>query len=244
MDHEVAVSTKAAERYLLGEMNDDERDGYEEHFFGCPECAETVKGAARFRDAARQLLREEEVGRPSAAEGRSEEGSGSDLRRMDWRALFWPIPVGAAASILAVVGLTGYQSLIVMPRLRGELREARTIQPAPSYFLTVSRSEVPAVRVAAGQRVVVLTLSRSSGQSSPYYGCEVRGADGRTASRAVLPAPPRGEELQILLPVQVMRPGRYVLAVAGLESPSSSEPAAEPVLYHFTLEREGEEPRM
>ena len=240
MDHRAAVSTSAAERYLLGEMNEEERDQYEEHFFGCPECAEAVKATAGFRDAAEQVLREQ-AGRPAPAEEHSEQDDeGSRLRWIDWRALFWPIPAGAAASILAVLGLTAYQGLVVLPRLQGELREADTIQPAPSYFLSVSRSEVPLVQVTAGQQLVVLTLSRSSERSFPYYLCEVRAAEGGTVSRAAVPGPPPGEELQILLPVQGIPAGSYALAVAGLESASSSEPALEPVLYHFTLEREAD----
>ena len=34
----------AAERYLLGELTDAERDQFEEHFFDCSACADDVRG--------------------------------------------------------------------------------------------------------------------------------------------------------------------------------------------------------
>ncbi len=46
MEHKTAIKTLAAERYLLGEMPDEERDEFEAHYFTCTECAEEVRHAA------------------------------------------------------------------------------------------------------------------------------------------------------------------------------------------------------
>ena len=46
MDHEVASTTHAVERYLLGEMPSPERDAFEEHYFACTECAEGVRSGS------------------------------------------------------------------------------------------------------------------------------------------------------------------------------------------------------
>ena len=46
MDHETAVRLQAAERYLLDQFSPEERRGFEEHFFGCPECADQVRAAS------------------------------------------------------------------------------------------------------------------------------------------------------------------------------------------------------
>ncbi len=54
MNHRFAIESEAAERYVLGEMNDFERDAYEEHFFGCATCAHEVKLADQFLRTARQ----------------------------------------------------------------------------------------------------------------------------------------------------------------------------------------------
>ena len=45
-----------AERYLLGEMTDVERDEYEAHFFSCEACADDVRAAAAFLANARSQL--------------------------------------------------------------------------------------------------------------------------------------------------------------------------------------------
>jgi len=45
-----------AERYVLGEMADVERDEYEAHFFSCEACADDVRAAAAFLANARSQL--------------------------------------------------------------------------------------------------------------------------------------------------------------------------------------------
>jgi hypothetical protein len=132
------------------------------------------------------------------------------------------------------VGAVGYQSLVVVPSLR---QEAQSLQPAPSYFLSVSRGEVPVVVASEHERLVVLTLSRSSDRSFPFYLCEVRDASDRVVLSSVVPAAPQGEELQLVLPTRHLTPGAHVLAVTGLESPSASA-QAEPARYAFILQHE------
>src|ERR1700730_4400894 len=43
MDHETAIRVQAAERYLLDEFSPEERTEFEDHFFGCSECADEVR---------------------------------------------------------------------------------------------------------------------------------------------------------------------------------------------------------
>jgi len=58
MEHDNAINNRAAERYLLGELSPAERDAFEDHLFGCPECAADVRlgqvFAANFRAVARE----------------------------------------------------------------------------------------------------------------------------------------------------------------------------------------------
>src|ERR1051326_5623560 len=53
MTHDEAVQTKAAERYALDEMTRQERDAFEEHYFGCPPCAADVRDAMTIAAALR-----------------------------------------------------------------------------------------------------------------------------------------------------------------------------------------------
>ena len=55
MDHEQAVLTLAVERYLLDEMPPSERDGFEEHYFECVECGESLRAASQFLEDAKQV---------------------------------------------------------------------------------------------------------------------------------------------------------------------------------------------
>src|SRR5262249_28456042 len=53
MDHNEAVSTLAAERYLLGEMTPAERDAFEAHYFDCVDCADDIRAGAMLRAGVR-----------------------------------------------------------------------------------------------------------------------------------------------------------------------------------------------
>ena len=56
MNHDEAIRLKAAEKYLLGELSAELRDQYEDHYFGCAECAQDVRTGAVFIDNARDVL--------------------------------------------------------------------------------------------------------------------------------------------------------------------------------------------
>ena len=70
MEHAEATESMAAERYLLGEMTPEDRDAFEEHFFGCPECAAAVREAAAVAASIRTDVRARPVeARPRLASG-------------------------------------------------------------------------------------------------------------------------------------------------------------------------------
>jgi len=58
MDHIEAVRLQAAERYLLGEMQNSQSEEYEEHYFDCADCAEDIQDAVAFMEGARQVFRD------------------------------------------------------------------------------------------------------------------------------------------------------------------------------------------
>ncbi len=85
MEHTEARNSHAAERYLLKEMNDAERDRFEDHFFGCVECAADVQTGSRFMTAGRAVVKEGgEVIRPA---------------KWNWR---WPLQAAAMAAAVYV----------------------------------------------------------------------------------------------------------------------------------------------
>ena len=58
MDHNEAVRLKTTERYLLQELDPEQLEQFEEHFFDCPECALDVRTTAKFLQQAKHLLAE------------------------------------------------------------------------------------------------------------------------------------------------------------------------------------------
>jgi hypothetical protein len=235
MDHADATLTGAAERYILGDMNEQERERYEEHFFSCADCADEVRTAARFVENARPLLHEEPQVLPAPARPVVVDAGPSWWAGL--LAAFRPLPLGALAAGLVLVGLIGYQSLIQVPGLRQQLREAEALQTAPSYFLSIARGEPAVIAVTPNERLVSLTLSRSFDRAFPFYRFDVQNANGQSVVSDTLRAPVRGDELQILLPVRGLPAGSYVIVVAGLDSQSSQTPASDSVHYPFTLDR-------
>jgi len=81
MEHTEARNTNAAERYLLQEMLDPERDAFEDHYFDCTECAADVRDGAAMMAAGRQIA-----------------GEGATVHQLSrWRG--W-LPRTAAASVI------------------------------------------------------------------------------------------------------------------------------------------------
>ena len=58
MDHEGVVRQKLTERYLLGELDDQTRQEFEEHYFDCPDCAVDVRAGALFVEQTKVVLAE------------------------------------------------------------------------------------------------------------------------------------------------------------------------------------------
>jgi anti-sigma factor RsiW len=53
MEHSEATESMASARYLLGELTDEERNAFEEHYFGCGECAADVRSGSSMIDSIR-----------------------------------------------------------------------------------------------------------------------------------------------------------------------------------------------
>src|SRR5436853_7819226 len=56
MEHNQAVAEMAAEKYVLNELGNGERDQFEEHYFSCTDCAQDVRDLAGLAEGARVLL--------------------------------------------------------------------------------------------------------------------------------------------------------------------------------------------
>src|SRR5260370_38440374 len=75
MDHTEANQLMIAEKYLLDELSPESRDQFEEHFFGCTECALDVRAGAALVEQMKVVLSEPAPGHqervPAPASGKS-----------------------------------------------------------------------------------------------------------------------------------------------------------------------------
>src|SRR2546422_4230588 len=102
MDHETAVGTGATERYFLGLLTGEDRDGFEEHYFMCPECAEDLRALTVFAANARAVFRQE-------AAGPTPQAGWISSSRVLW--------LSAALNVALLLGV-GYGLLKVRPAMR------------------------------------------------------------------------------------------------------------------------------
>jgi len=218
MNHRDAVETLALERYLLGEMTDQERDAFEEHFFTCAECAEDARAGGAMRDAAAAGLATGAATQTSPA-GRLLTMP-APKRRLTSIALPW-----AAAASLALVA--GYQAFIAVPALR---KNARPMALSPVTLRAASRGQETVVVASAGA-LLTLAVDLGGGVINGAIDYEIRQADGKSIASDRVPAPTDGSPLLLLVPAELFQPEQhYVLSVKNSENAGLT-----PADYRFTV---------
>ena len=238
MEHAQAIQSKAAERYVLGELPRDLREQYEEHFFTCTECAEELNLAVAFVENSRAAMGSEpmkpQVRLPVAA-ARQPASSG-------WLgALLRPsfaVPVFAA--LLLVVA---YQSFSVIPRLKGTVTQSvATLGSAPqalasfSLITADSRGGEPlTVTVAPGQPFSLYFDIPPDGHYSSYS-CVFENSSGGAEFFLNISAEQAKNAVQLLVPSSSLAPGKHVLVVRGLGTRDGTAGSGiEAARYPFTL---------
>jgi hypothetical protein len=203
MDHETAVQLKATERYFLGELAGPDREGFEEHFFMCPECAEDVRALTVFAANAKAAFREEATS-PVVPVGAF----------LSSRALW----LSAALNIALLLGL-GYTFLKFAPQVKQELAEARApqfVQDVP--VLGVSRGDSAVREIAPTTRRIVFSFYLPEQFQSIAY--QLKDESGSSGPRVILPAPPKEDssESHFSLSTAGLKPGAYEIAFWGMNA--------------------------
>ena len=199
MSHEQAVSKQAAERYLLAELSQEEREAFEGHYFDCVDCFEQVKLGAEFLRHTRHVLDPEpEKGWLARALG--------DLRR--------PVPAFVSATLVLAIGVGTYQHV--------QLVDARQPRAEASFFLpgTVKGLEKP-ISVSRRSR---LSLSVDFKPASDFtaYRAQILSESGKM--EYALPLTPRPDEYSVTLglPAAALEAGKYSVVVQGVKSDGSA----------------------
>ncbi len=223
MNHQEAVKNQAVERYLLNEMSGEELDRFEEHFFGCPECAADLEAGTVFLANARAVFEEERAGR--AAESRAPWST--------WLSGMRPALTFAGLAALLLVGF-GYQAMVVIPGLKKELARASAPQAYASLFLrAVTRGDDQVLEIPRGSRVIGLQLDPPLGRSYPAYECRLATESGGAPVTITASAPASaGMPLNVLVPVSDVPPGRYILKLYGKDGAAQPQELS---MYRFVL---------
>lgn len=224
MDHTEAVRTKAAECYLLGEMTQAAREEYEEHFFGCVECAQDVQTAATFIDATRDVLGSE---RASASPAMPER-----------KPSFWAWilrPAFAIPAMALMLFAISYQNLRTIPQMRSELKLANSAQAPQMFSLLGANSRGGVTSEIAVSRDKAFGLYVDIPPSAQYssYSLEIDSESGSTGLSADLSAEQAKETVPFLVPSSRLASGKYSLVVRGYDPQKSR--ATEVVRYPFIL---------
>jgi Putative zinc-finger len=198
MDHDEAIGSQAAERYVAGELSPAERDAFEEHFFDCPECAEEVRWQQIFAANARAVAREQAqaaAGPPVWAAWR------------DWFRARPLLALSLAANAALAVGV-GYLLL------KGISRRSSGPQWVAAYFAPPpARAAVEPQTIPSGAASFIVHFPAPDQDGSCSY--EILDAAGKRESAGVLSAPAREPEWYLQIPVGGLSPGVHKLVVHG-----------------------------
>jgi len=202
-DHAFPDREHAAERYLLGEMSDADRERYEEHIFSCSECAEDVRSTAAFLDDVRTYVTPGAEPRPVAA--------ATVASRVSPAPTWYRSPVIPWAIAASLLIFTGYQSLVLVPGLRNQLLP-RGLDPVT--LRPDSRGPEPVVRSGAAPDGFTLAIEINDVQEGAVLEYKIATVDGRHATSGRLVAPREGAPLLLWLPSSALEePARYELSI-------------------------------
>jgi hypothetical protein len=223
MNHDEAIREQAVERYLLGELPEDARARFEEHFFDCEICASDLKNGAAFVDALR-------LERQTAGSPLQQIHPVAKRRPAAWQRP-WLVPA-LAASLLVIA----YQNILVLP----PMRRAATLVQAPTVVNNVILAnsdarggEIPKLAAPAlGSFLISVDIPSKTEYSS--YLCVLYTASGERLWQVPVTAQQAENTVSLRVPTGKAANGANELRVLGV--PSTGGSAVEVGRYRFNLQ--------
>ena len=213
MDHETAVQLQAAERYVLDEFSPEERADFEEHFFGCPGCADEVRAATLLAANTKVVLRD-------AAESNTPRAAVERPNPWNRLRLFWPLTASAALNVvlLAAFGLARWHP----SELPGSELEPQFYR---SYGVpAASRASIASFSLPVGSRFFGARFDLTPGQHFESFEYQILDSAGTPRSGRSLPSPGgENSEMELAVPVASLGPGDYVLVLRGRQQGQLTE---------------------
>jgi len=203
MDHKEALREKYVEKYLLGELTGDSRNGFEEHLFECRDCTTDLKSGMSFLEGLR-------------AEVAAEPVRVAERERTPF--LQWLLnPVWLAPAFAACLGVVVYQNVVAVPHMRQELAQANA--PAVMNTLVLAGGETrggEALKIVAPEGGSFL-LSVDIPPTGDYagYGVTLMSPAGTAVWHGEISPAQAKDSVQIRVPVAVTAAGENTLVVQG-----------------------------
>lgn len=209
IDHEIAVQQKMTERFLLGELDSDKREEFEEHFFSCAECAHDVRAGVLFLDHSKVVLNEQQVvAVPVPA---------PQPPSPPWW-MRWLHPAFTAPVLALALAVAGYQNLVEYPRLL----QPTVVAMAKIDVDSFSGDEKP-LNVAQGSGFILQVRTPPNGNYLRNT-AELLSPTGKVEGPITLPAAVDGQAQWAIQFQSVNRQsGTYTLVIRGVNASGESK---------------------
>jgi hypothetical protein len=225
MNHDDAVRGMVSEKYLLDELAPEARDEFEEHLFGCHECALDVRAGAALIDKATVAL-----GEPQAIPAVI---TPAPIKPSWWSA--WFRPAIAMPAMVALVAVAAFQTFFELPSLKRELARNNTPQLLASTSLINVNSRGAAkasVPVKRGEPFLLFLDIAAEARFSAYV-AELHDASGTLRWTLPISAEAARDTLSLHIPSESLDAGPYTIVVRGI---ANRQQASEIGRYPFQLE--------
>lgn len=208
MEHSEAVELMATERYLLGELPSEQKEAFEEHLFGCPECALDVRAGAAFVQEAKLQLPGFVAPAPAPAKPRPEP------KQRSW--FSWWRPAFAVPAFALLLIIVGYQNLATIPGLRHAATEPRVLPWATLHAGT--RGAAHTQLVADRSHGVVLLIDLPQQGEYPSFAFGFEDPQGKRLWTQTVSSSADGAPISLVIPGTGLQQGSYTLSITGITS--------------------------
>ncbi len=216
IDHQQAIKTMMAERYLLGEMNEGEHDAFEEHMFECPECFEQVRAGTEFVDSLKKIGAEQAAAVPQTG---WHQALGEWLRPRSTQIF--------AVMFLGAVSFSVYQSMLLHQAAAPEIVTVETLRPE-----------------ARGQGNIIHASRRGSFELRVVFQPEPAAKLGRVQimddagkEAATVPVNDLGQgELQVRFGAGKFHSGKYLLVLKAADQTTGQESVVNQYPFELALQ--------
>jgi len=208
MDHSDAVRLRAAEKYISGELPEDLRDQFEEHYFDCVECANDLKALAIFASASRMVLEEEVVAKVPPRLPAAE--------RTGW--FTWLRPLVAVPAIGALAAIVVFQNTVTIPALKQRSATLPVAQAYGSSFRlqgTTRGESVSTVSINPNESFA-LDFDFIPAQTFRSYQGLLLDDSGNSVLTFLVPGDLANKEVHLTVPAGLVHAGKYSLVLNGV----------------------------